>query len=103
MAVLLARNPAAHVPLENSEGVTMLLDALREAGAEEQILALVDRLPAEGNSIFSVSSLNIITRGTSSGVSSTEAQPRHGTGKTWADTPPPGGLRPWQTRSIRRS
>ena len=45
---MLARDPAARAALHNQYGVANMLKALREAGAEEQIRALIDRLPAEG-------------------------------------------------------
>jgi hypothetical protein len=47
-AALLARDPAAHVPLDNPRGVAFLLDSIREAGAVQQAKTLTDRLPAEG-------------------------------------------------------
>jgi hypothetical protein len=48
IAALLARDPAAHVVLDDPHGIARLLDHLRDAGAEENLRALVDRLPAEG-------------------------------------------------------
>jgi hypothetical protein len=47
VAVLLARDPAAHVALDDPS-VAGLLDRLREAGADEQVAVLVERLPAAG-------------------------------------------------------
>jgi len=46
-AALLARNPAGHTELDDPEGVARLLGALREAGAEQQLRTLVERLPAD--------------------------------------------------------
>ena len=40
VAALLAREPAAHVPLDDPHAVAWLLDSLREAGAHEQAAAL---------------------------------------------------------------
>ena len=48
MTALLARDPAAHVSLDDPSGVGELLGALREAGAKQQAETLTDRLPAEG-------------------------------------------------------
>jgi hypothetical protein len=48
MAPLLARDPAAHVSLDNPYGVAILLRSLREAGAHEQVAALLARLPTAG-------------------------------------------------------
>ena len=45
-AVLLARDPAAHVTLDDPYGVASLLDALREAGADGQAAVLLARDPA---------------------------------------------------------
>ena len=45
-AALLARDPAAHVSLDDPVGVAVLLDRLREAGADEQAAALLARDPA---------------------------------------------------------
>ena len=42
-AALLARDPAAHAPLDNPDAVSYLLERLREAGAHEQAAALADR------------------------------------------------------------
>jgi hypothetical protein len=39
---------AAHAPLDNPEGVALLLDSLRKAGAHEQAAALIARLPTGG-------------------------------------------------------
>jgi hypothetical protein len=51
-AALLARDPAAHAPLDDPGRVAFLLafllDSLRRAGAHEQAAALVSRLPAAG-------------------------------------------------------
>jgi hypothetical protein len=47
-AVLLARDPPAHAPLDDPTAVAHLLSALREAGAEQQASALIDRLPTGG-------------------------------------------------------
>ena len=47
-AALLAGDPAAHAPLDNpssSIGVPNLLSSLRQAGVNEQVTALTDRLP----------------------------------------------------------
>ena len=46
-AALLARDPAAHVSLDDPAGVARLLDKLK-AGAPEQAAALADRLPGSG-------------------------------------------------------
>ena len=45
-AALLARNPAAHVPLDNPGAVAMLLGSLRVVSADEQAAALLARNPA---------------------------------------------------------
>ena len=45
-AALLARDPAAHVALDEPVGVADLLGALREAGADEQAAALASRAAA---------------------------------------------------------
>ena len=45
-AALLARDPAAHVSLDDPGGVARLLGVLREAGAQEQAAALLARDPA---------------------------------------------------------
>jgi hypothetical protein len=50
VAVLLARNPAAHIALDNPTAVAALRDKLREMGKQEQATALVDGLPAAGHS-----------------------------------------------------
>ena len=42
-AVLLARDPANLVAVDNPDGVAKLLGSLREAGAQEQVTALADR------------------------------------------------------------
>jgi hypothetical protein len=47
-AALLARNPAAHVLLNNSLDVGELLKTLRAVGARKQSAALIGRLPAAG-------------------------------------------------------
>jgi hypothetical protein len=47
-AALVARNPAAHVSLDDPRGVAVLLGSLRAAGAHEQAAALTGRLPAAG-------------------------------------------------------
>ena len=44
-AALLARDPAAHAPLDDPDAVASLLDSLREAGADEQAAALLARDP----------------------------------------------------------
>ena len=44
-AALLARDPAAHAPLDNPDAVSYLLERLREAGAHEQAAALLARDP----------------------------------------------------------
>ena len=46
-AVLLARDPADLVALDNLFGVAFLLDRLREAGAQDQVTALLARDPAK--------------------------------------------------------
>ena len=38
----MARDPAAHAPLDNPGGVASLLDSLRRAGADDQATDLVD-------------------------------------------------------------
>jgi hypothetical protein len=48
VAALVGRDLAAHVSLDDPDGVAFLLGALREAGVEEQAAALVTRLPGEG-------------------------------------------------------
>ena len=48
VTVLLARDPAARVSLDDPFGVTILLGRLREAGAHEQAAALAARLSAAG-------------------------------------------------------
>ncbi|MFH8500536.1 hypothetical protein [Streptomyces coeruleorubidus] len=48
MAVLLGRDPAAHVPLDDRKAVARLLENLKRAGADEQNAALAARLPAAG-------------------------------------------------------
>jgi hypothetical protein len=68
---------AANTPRDSTFGVTLLLDALREASAEDQVRTLIDRLPAEGTLVSPASKL-IIRCGTDSAVSPTEARPRHG-------------------------
>ena len=45
-AALLARDPAAHAPLNNPYGVALLLDRLQGAGADEQAAALAARAAA---------------------------------------------------------
>jgi hypothetical protein len=45
-AALLARDPAAHVSLDDPAGVALLLDSLREAGAQDQTAALASRAAA---------------------------------------------------------
>ncbi len=47
-AAALADRAAAHAPLDNPRGVAVLLDSLREAGAEQQAAALAERLPGAG-------------------------------------------------------
>lgn len=49
VAALLARDPAAHAVLNSPHHVAQLLNALQEAGGEQQTRTLVDRLPAEGH------------------------------------------------------
>jgi hypothetical protein len=44
--VLLARDPAAHVALDDPDGVARLLDSLRQADAHEQAAALAARAAA---------------------------------------------------------
>ena len=46
ITALLARDPAAHAPLDDPYAVTALLGSLRDAGAQEQITALADRAVA---------------------------------------------------------
>ena len=48
VTVLLARDPAARVSLDDPFGVAILLGRLREAGAHEQAAALAARLSAAG-------------------------------------------------------
>ena len=43
VTALLARDPAAHVSLDDPEASLSLLDSLREAGAQHQVTALADR------------------------------------------------------------
>ena len=45
-AALIARDPAAHAPLDDPGAVASLLDALRKAGAREQAAVLLARDPA---------------------------------------------------------
>ena len=47
-AALVARDPAAHAPLDDPYRVAKLLDSLRQAGADEQAAALTGRLRAAG-------------------------------------------------------
>jgi hypothetical protein len=47
-AALPARDPAAHVSLDDSDRVAYLLGSLRQAGAHEQAAVLAGRLPAVG-------------------------------------------------------
>ena len=46
--MLLHRDPAAHVSLDDPGAVAACWDSLREAGADEQATALAGRLPAAG-------------------------------------------------------
>lgn len=46
--IALAARAAAHAALDDRLGVAGLLDALRKAGAHEQVALLADRLPGEG-------------------------------------------------------
>ncbi|POX43933.1 hypothetical protein C3489_37340 [Streptomyces sp. Ru71] len=46
VAALLARNPAAHAPIDDPHAVARLLRMLRKAGADEQVAALLARNPA---------------------------------------------------------
>jgi hypothetical protein len=48
VAVLLGRDPAAHVALDNPYGIARLLGALRETDADRQVSSLIERLPAGG-------------------------------------------------------
>ena len=48
VAVLLARDPATHVDLDNWHAVVPLLSAMREACSHEQVSRLESRLPAAG-------------------------------------------------------
>ena len=43
---MLASRAAAHAPLDDPDGVAYLLGGLREAGADEQVAALLARDPA---------------------------------------------------------
>jgi hypothetical protein len=47
-AKLLARNPAEHVPINNSDAVQSLLRVLRQERVEGQVATLTDRLSAAG-------------------------------------------------------
>ncbi len=49
VAALLARDPAAHVPLGYPIPVATLLDSLREAGAKDQVAALAARAAAHAS------------------------------------------------------
>ena len=49
-AALLARDPAAHAPLDRLRDVASLLDSLRAAGAHEQAAALASRAAAHAPS-----------------------------------------------------
>ena len=55
MARLLRRNPACRISLDNPFGVVMLLEGLREAGAEQQATALAEQLPGQACSGSSAS------------------------------------------------
>ena len=44
MTILLDRNPAAHVALDDGYAVAKLLRVLKEVGAEEQVASLADRI-----------------------------------------------------------
>lgn len=46
--MLLSRDPAEHVLLDDFEAVARLLNALRKAGAYRQIAMLIECLPAAG-------------------------------------------------------
>nr|WP_157554496.1 hypothetical protein [Herbidospora sakaeratensis] len=48
LAVVLTREPTAPVPSKNADAVALLMKVLREAGAHDQLTALVARLPAAG-------------------------------------------------------
>jgi hypothetical protein len=50
-AALLARDPAASIPLDDPSAVAWLLNALREAGRREQVAALLARDPAASVSL----------------------------------------------------
>ena len=47
-AAALADRAAAHAPLDDPGGVARLLGGLWQAGADEQVAALADRLPGAG-------------------------------------------------------
>jgi hypothetical protein len=47
MTILLDRNPAAHVALDDGHAVAKLLHVLKEAGAEEQITSLANRIATD--------------------------------------------------------
>ncbi|MEU3640964.1 hypothetical protein AB0H23_32665 [Streptomyces albogriseolus] len=49
VAVLLARNPAAHTSLDNPRAVAWLLQELRKAGANEQVTTLAERAAAHAS------------------------------------------------------
>jgi uncharacterized protein YidB (DUF937 family) len=51
VTALLRRDPAAHVSLDDPDGVASLLDSLREAGADEQVTVLLLRDPAAHASV----------------------------------------------------
>ena len=83
-AAALADRAAAHAPLDNPRGVAVLLDSLREAGAEQQAAALAERLPGAG--MFELCASKEASRiGSGSGGRLTAAQPGHGAGKIWTD------------------
>jgi hypothetical protein len=46
VTLLICRDPAAHVPLDDPFAVPALLDRLREAGAQDQVTTLLGRDPA---------------------------------------------------------
>jgi hypothetical protein len=48
IAARLARDPAAHVALDEGDRVASLLDVQRRTGAQEQVKVLIDRLPGAG-------------------------------------------------------
>ncbi len=58
-AVLLARDPAAHVNLDDPRHVAKLLDSLREAGAAAQVTALAERVEADAASAWNQHLVNV--------------------------------------------